>query len=158
MERHQKIKNQNKKEKTTMKNTVNTVPVTLQPEVTVQMIGRRTRSHCKPVMCITTGQLFASCSDAAEYFGVIPSTISDLCHGRLKSLKGMEFMYIPNSADKIVAAANAISSTVPAPVFEEKKVPAKSAKTVVKVEVAKEPEIKVSVGFFRKLFGRLIKA
>ena len=48
----------------------------------------------RPVRCVETGEEFISCQDAANNIGVSRTTISDVCHGKLKRVHGLHFEYI----------------------------------------------------------------
>lgn len=49
--------------------------------------GATRNKNAKPVVCITTGDRFASCTDAAELEGVSVWAISDNCRGKTKTVK-----------------------------------------------------------------------
>lgn len=59
-------------------------------------IGRRTNGNCKPVLCITTGQIYVSAIDAAEKIGVSPASISSAITGKSKTVKGKRYCYVSN--------------------------------------------------------------
>lgn len=48
----------------------------------------------KPVLNLTTGDLYASATEAAETIGVSVSTLTDACTGRLVQVRGQKFTYI----------------------------------------------------------------
>ena len=58
--------------------------------------GNRTNGNAKAVFCITTGDIYASASDAAEILGCAKSTISWAATGRMKKCKGLRLCYVSN--------------------------------------------------------------
>lgn len=50
--------------------------ITINNKTEIKAEGTRTHKGCKPVFCITTGEVFASVLDAAEKAGVTPGTMS----------------------------------------------------------------------------------
>lgn len=60
----------------------------------INVEGHRTHKNCKAVYCITTGEVYASVTDAAEAIGVTLTAMSWALSGRSKSCKGKRFCYI----------------------------------------------------------------
>lgn len=60
----------------------------------INVEGHRTHKNCKAVYCITTGEVYASVSDAAEANGVTPTALGWALSGRSKSCKGKRFCFI----------------------------------------------------------------
>ena len=58
--------------------------------------GNRTNGNAKAVFCITTGDVYASASDAAEIIGCAQSTVSWAATGRMKRCKGLRLCYVAN--------------------------------------------------------------
>lgn len=48
----------------------------------------------KPVICVTDGKTYPSCSAAARYYGLTHSDIVTYCKGKFKSRRGLVFRYI----------------------------------------------------------------
>lgn len=46
-----------------------------------------------PVLCVETGQIFESCSDAARWCGSNSSHISNACRGKFEKTKGFHWKY-----------------------------------------------------------------
>jgi hypothetical protein len=53
--------------------------------------GNHTRGNAKAVFCITTGDIYASVTDAAESLGCTPSSVSWAITNRMKTCKGLRF-------------------------------------------------------------------
>lgn len=68
--------------------------ITITKPATAQAIGTRSNGNCKPVLCITTGEIFASATDAAEKFGVSLCVVAHAASGRIRTVKGKRFCYI----------------------------------------------------------------
>ena len=70
--------------------------------------GERTSKSCKPVFCITTGEIFASGLDAAEAIGAYPADLSRHLNGKHKTIKGKRFCFVADVADHIDEIAEMI--------------------------------------------------
>lgn len=56
--------------------------------------GKLNSRKCKPVICIDTGEVFTSATDAAESNGTTVYNISTVCLGKTKKAKGKRFCYL----------------------------------------------------------------
>ena len=65
--------------------------------------GKRESKNCKPVICIETGRVFASATDAAEHIGVHSAAMSLACTGKVKTCKGMHFFYMNAALENLDA-------------------------------------------------------
>lgn len=62
-------------------------------DATRKLISRKARKV--PCMCVETGEIFESISDAAQHIGIHPSSISNSCTSNGKSsCKGKHFVYV----------------------------------------------------------------
>ena len=68
--------------------------ITITKPSTAQAIGQRSHGGCKPVMCITTGAIYASASDAAEELGVSLSVLCLAARGSIRTCKGKRWCYV----------------------------------------------------------------
>ena len=68
--------------------------INIQNASQVIVEGTRTRRNCKAVYCITTGEMFASVSDAAEANGVYQSNLSWHLAGKAKTCNGKKFCFV----------------------------------------------------------------
>lgn len=81
--------------------------ITIQEKATVNANGVHTQKTAKPVICLTTGELFASCTDAAIANNVDISSMSFCCTGRQKTSNGKKFCYIadlPSHLDELATS------------------------------------------------------
>jgi group I intron endonuclease len=51
-------------------------------------------AHSRPIVCITDGQTFLSSRDAADFYGIHQASVSGVCSGRYKSVRGLVFAKI----------------------------------------------------------------
>lgn len=70
--------------------------------------GKKNNKHCKPVLCIDTGEIFSSVYDAAERYGVSACNVSMACNGKLKTSAGKKFCFIAKTSENIDAIVSRI--------------------------------------------------
>lgn len=83
-----------------MKKTIN-----IQNEANIKAKGEHTQKNAKAVICIDTGEVFTSCTDAAEHAGVHYTVISACCLGKIRTANGKRYCYlsrVTESLDSIV--------------------------------------------------------
>lgn len=72
------------------------------------VLGHRTHHACKPVINKTTGDIYASATDAAEAIGASLDSVSLCCRGKLKTCKGNELEYVQHASENV----DSMSSTI----------------------------------------------
>lgn len=72
-----------------MKKTIN-----MQHEANIQAEGKLNSKHCKPIICIETGEVFSSVTDAAECAEVTMTMMSGHLGGYYRSVKGKHYCYL----------------------------------------------------------------
>lgn len=77
--------------------------ITIQNEATIKANGTRESKLRKPVLCIETGEVFASAADTAESVGVHFSAISLVCLGKTKTCKGKHYCYLSSALENLDA-------------------------------------------------------
>lgn len=77
--------------------------ITIHNEATIKVEGKRESKLCKPVICIETGEVFASATDAAEYIGVHYTMMSSACIGKVKTCKGKHYCYLNSALENLDA-------------------------------------------------------
>lgn len=82
--------------------------INVQNESNVRAEGHRVKGNCKPVFCITTGEVFTSVSDAAEKLGVTSSTVSWVITGRMATCKGVKLCLISDVVEHLDEIAESI--------------------------------------------------
>lgn len=68
--------------------------INMQHEANIKAEGKLNSKHCKPVICLETGEVFTSATDAAENAGVHFSMISAVCVGKARTCKGKHYCYL----------------------------------------------------------------
>lgn len=81
--------------------TVENTTIARQSAITINAKGKYTNRNCKPVLCIETGEIYASCKEAADAVGVTSSNISWAITGRMNTCKGMHFVLVDNIKEQI---------------------------------------------------------
>ena len=72
----------------------NTRTITLTEVATIDANGKARTKGAKPVFCITTGEVYASATDAAEANGVSIYAISTCCLGKVRTSNKKRFCYV----------------------------------------------------------------
>ena len=75
--------------------------IKIQKTSEINVRGIRSNGNCKPVFCITTGEVYASSIDAAEANGMHQSNISALILSGGTSRSGKKFCYIANITEHL---------------------------------------------------------
>lgn len=73
----------------------------IQNESFIKAHGIHTRRNNKPVLCITTGEIYASVLDAAEANGVSYAAMSWACCGRSQKCKDKRFCFVANATEHL---------------------------------------------------------
>lgn len=71
------------------------------PAVINEALGNCTSKLRKPVICIETGEVFASCKDAAEAMEVHWTHMSSCCLGKVRTVKGKHFCYVSKTSENL---------------------------------------------------------
>lgn len=66
-----------------------------------EALGYRAHHSCKPVINRTTGDIYASATDAAEALGVSVHSVSVACLGGSKSCKGNRLEYLDKTSGNV---------------------------------------------------------
>ena len=84
--------------------------ITIHEQATATAKGIKNNKHCKPVLCIDTGEIFSSVFDAAEHFGVSACNVSQACNGKLKTSAGKRFCFVSKTSENIDAIVSRIKA------------------------------------------------
>ena len=79
-----------------MKKTIN-----MQHEANIQAEGKLSGRSCKPVICLETGEVFSSMTDAAESIGVSIQHMSNHLTGRSRSIHGKHYCYVSRVTESL---------------------------------------------------------
>ena len=85
--------------------------ITIHDKATADAKGTKNNKHCKPVLCIDTGEIFSSVYDAAEHFGASVCNISQACNGAIKKSHGMRFCFVSKTSENIDAIVSRIKAS-----------------------------------------------
>ena len=80
--------------------------IIINEKATIEANGALTTGHCKPVICIDTGDVYTSATDAAEAIGTSISNMSFYLCGKSNTIKGKRFCYL----SKVNESLNAITT------------------------------------------------
>lgn len=83
-------------------------------EATLSAEGKLSNRKCKPVVCIDTGEVYTSVTDAAERNGVDASSMSWACAGKTKLCKGKRFCFVSDMVEHYEEIARHIREMYPA--------------------------------------------
>ena len=73
--------------------------------------GELNSVHCKPVICIETGEVFTSVTDAAKAIGCYCPDMSNHLNGRNRSIKGKHFCYLSKATESLNAIVTRLRET-----------------------------------------------
>lgn len=79
-----------------MKKTIN-----MQHEANIQAEGKLSGRSCKPVICLETGEVFSSMTDAAESIGASIQHMSNHLTGRYRSIHGKHYCYVSRVTESL---------------------------------------------------------
>lgn len=79
-----------------MNNTSNTQEIIITNACTATAIGERRCKNAKPVLCLTTGEVFTSQTDAAQYYNIQRTNLSKHLNGvgAHHTVGGMKFCFV----------------------------------------------------------------
>lgn len=83
--------------------------ITVQREAFITGEGKRTNGNCNAVLCIDTGEIFSSGTDAAEKFGTTPANMSRACRNKGSRTAGHRFCYVKDINEYVDSISNAIN-------------------------------------------------
>lgn len=87
--------------------------INIHDKADIHAEGILSTKHCKPVICVDTGEVYTSATDAAEAAGVSIGNMSSHLTGRYRTVKGKRYCYlskVTESLDTIVTRLRETSS------------------------------------------------
>ena len=85
--------------------------INMQNEANIKAEGKLNTKKCKPVICIETGEVFTSVTDAAEKVGCLQSNLSAHLTGRIRQIKGKHFCYLSRVNESLDAIVTRLRET-----------------------------------------------
>ena len=85
--------------------------ITITNKATIKANGHLHTSRCKPIICIETGEVFTSMTDAAETYGVNIANVSNAVRGVQRTCKGKHFCYLSESLENLDAIVERLRTT-----------------------------------------------
>ena len=89
-----------------MKKTIN-----IQNEANIKAEGKLSCHRCKPVICIETGEVFTSATDAAEKAGMTLTAMSNHLVGKTRAAKGKHYCYLSRATENLDAIVTRLRET-----------------------------------------------
>lgn len=89
-----------------MENTIN-----IQNYAEINAEGKLNNRHCKPVICLETGEVFTSVTDAAEKIGGSAQNLSTHLTGKRRSFAGKHFCYLSRATESLDAIVTRLRET-----------------------------------------------
>lgn len=85
--------------------------INIQNEANIDAQGKLNSKNCKAVVCLETGDVYSSATDAAEAIGVTLSNMS--CHltGRTRTVKGKHYCYLSRVSENLNAIVTRLRET-----------------------------------------------
>ena len=85
--------------------------INIQHEANINAKGKMNSKHCKPVICLETGEVFTSVIDAAEAIGAHHTNLSQHLNGKLRHIKGKHFCYLSRVNESLDAIITRLRET-----------------------------------------------
>lgn len=85
--------------------------IIINEKATIKANGALTTGHCKPVICIDTGDVYTSVTDAAEAINTSITNMSSHLCGKSKSIKGKHFCYLAKVNESLDAITTRLRET-----------------------------------------------
>lgn len=83
--------------------------IPVHKETIIRGKGKRSNGNCHAIFDITTGDIYTSCTDAAEGIGIVQSAISAACKGVVKTVRGHKICKVDKLDEHIPEISEAIS-------------------------------------------------
>lgn len=84
--------------------------VTITSKATIDAEGKLNNRKTKAVICIDTGEVYSSCTDAAKANGVTQGNMSACCVGRQSTANGKKYCYVDDLPKHLEALTNSLQA------------------------------------------------
>lgn len=85
--------------------------INIQHHADINAKGDFNSRHCKPVICLETGDVYTSVTDAAKAAGCCSTEMSTHLTGKRRSIKGKHFCYMSNAMESLNAIVTRLRET-----------------------------------------------
>lgn len=120
-------------------NSIEPKEVVIQRKAIIRGKGKSCNGNTNAVLCISTGDVFTSCTDAANHADVTQGHMSSVCRGNGHSVKGKRYCYVKDINEHLDEVAESIRK---ANMYDE--FMTKEEKRKELVEAVKNAECKIS--------------
>ena len=73
--------------------------------------GKLSSKHCKPVICLETGEVFTSVQDAADAVGMSAQNLSTHLTGKKRAFAGKHYCYLSKATESLDAIVTRLRET-----------------------------------------------
>lgn len=129
--------------------------VTIQRKAIIRGKGKSLNGNTNAVLCISTGDVFTSCTDAANHADTTVGHMSNVCRGNSQSAKGKRYCYVKDINEHLDEVAESIRK---ANMYDEFMTKEEKRKELVANVEHWESESKRIHDEMDKLFDELTKA
>ena len=85
--------------------------INIQNYANISAKGEMNSRHCKPIICLETGDVYTSVTDAAEAIGCSSNNLSSHLTGKRRHIKGKHFCYLSRATESLDAIVTRLRET-----------------------------------------------
>ena len=85
--------------------------INIQEKANINAEGKLNSRHCKPVICLETGEVFTSVADAATKAGMSAQNLSSHLTGKKRSFGGKHYCYLSRATESLDAIVTRLRET-----------------------------------------------
>ena len=75
--------------------------INIQDYANINAEGELNSRHCKPVICVETGEVFTSVADASKAIGCYATNMSSHLTGKIRTIGGKHFCYLSKATENL---------------------------------------------------------